>query len=67
MTPPTAKKVANVILGAAALGAAVYIARTPALRRMALGLAVTSLTTSLPLWLRQQVQHAWSDSGRRRA
>ena len=67
MTAPTAQKVANVILGAAALGAAVYVARTPALRRMALGLAVTSLTTSLPLWLRQQVQHAWSDSGRRSA
>ncbi len=67
MTDPTAQRVANVVLGAAAVGAAIYIARTPSLRRLALGLAVTALTTSLPLWLRQEVQHAWSESGRRSA
>ena len=44
MTEQTAQKVANVALGAAALGAAYVIARTPRLRRMALGLAFTALT-----------------------
>lgn len=67
MTEAAARQLANVALCAAALGAAVWIARTPALRRVAFGLAVTALTTSLPFWLRQEVQHAWSESGRRSA
>ena len=51
MTERTAKKVANVALGAAALGAAYIVVRTPPLRRMALGLAMTALTGALPAWL----------------
>ena len=48
MTEETAKRVANVALGVAAVGAAYFVARTPPLRRMALGLAMTALTGALP-------------------
>jgi hypothetical protein len=48
MTEQTAQKVANVALGAAALGATYVIARTPRLRRMAIGLAMTALTSAIP-------------------
>ena len=65
MTEQTAQKVANVALGAAALGAAYLIARTPRLRRMALGLAFTALTGAIPAWLSREAQHAWIQSGRR--
>ena len=41
MTEQTAQRIANVALGAAALGAAYYVVRTPPLRRLALGLAMT--------------------------
>jgi hypothetical protein len=64
MREDTARTVANVILGAAAIGAAVVVLRVPALRRMALGLAATALTTQLPVWLRQEVTSAWQRSGR---
>lgn len=65
MTEATAKKVANVALGVAAVGAAFVIVRTPPLRRMALGLAMTALTGALPAWLAREAQHAWTVSGRR--
>ena len=67
MTEHTARQVANVALGAAAVGAAVFVLKTPPLRRLVVGLAVTALTTSLPLWLRSEVQQAWSASARRSA
>ena len=59
----TARTVANVVVGAAALGAAVLILRTPVLRRLAFGLARTALTVSIPAWLSHEVQTAWSESG----
>lgn len=65
MTEETAKKVANVALGVAAVGAAYFVVRTPPLRRMALGLAMTALTGALPAWLAREAQHAWMVSGRR--
>ena len=58
-----ARTVANIIVGAAALGAAVVILRTPTLRRLAFGLARTALTVSIPAWLSQQVQTAWAEAG----
>ncbi len=65
MTEETARKVANVAIGVAAVGAAYFVARTPPLRRMALGLAMTALTGALPAWLAREAQHAWMVSGRR--
>jgi len=47
MTETTARRLADGILVAAALGAAYYVARTPRLRRMAIGLAATMLTAML--------------------
>lgn len=63
MTEQTARTVANVVLATAALGAAVVVLRVPALRRLALGLAATALTTQVPVWLRQEVTQAWHASG----
>ena len=67
MTQATARKVANVALGVAALGAAVVVVRVPPLRRMAIGFAVTALTGAIPAWLTKEAQQAWAESGRRRA
>ena len=61
MKEDNARTVANVVLGAAALGAAVIILRVPALRRMAFGLAATALTTQLPAWLKQEAGRAWHE------
>ena len=65
MTEKTAQTVANIALGAAAVGAAYVILRTPPLRRWAVGLAVTALTGAIPAWIGREVQAAWADSGRR--
>jgi hypothetical protein len=65
MKEETARTVANIVLAAAAVGAAVVVLRVPALRKMALGMAATALTTQLPTWLRQEVSHAWQASGTR--
>ena len=65
MKEESARTIANVVLAAAAVGAAVVVLRVPALRKMALGLAATALTTQIPGWLRQEVTHAWHASGSR--
>ena len=65
MTEETARTVANVVVGAAALGVAVYIAKTPPLRRAAWRLAVVALTGTLPVWFRNELQRAWAESGQR--
>lgn len=57
-----ARTLANAIMGAAALGAAVVILRTPTLRRLAFGLARTAITVTLPAWLSREVQQAWAES-----
>ncbi len=67
MTESSAEKLANVLIGAAIVGVAFYIVRTPSLRRLAWRLAVTAATGSLPLWLRQEIEHGWAESGRRPA
>ncbi|CAN5672639.1 hypothetical protein BH23ACI1_BH23ACI1_12100 [soil metagenome] len=62
MTRETAETVADVLLGVALLGAAVLVLRTPALRRIAVGLATTALTTTLPAWMGREVTQAWVHS-----
>jgi hypothetical protein len=66
MTNDRAEQVANALLAAAAVGAAVYITRKPPLRRLAWRLTVTALTATLPAWLGREVQHAWSETGHSR-
>ena len=65
MTAQTAQKIANVALGVAALGATLFVARTPRLRRMAIGLAMTAVTSAIPAWVAREARHAWAESGRR--
>jgi len=62
MKEETARTVANVVVAAAAVGAAVVILRTPALRRLAFGLARTAITVGIPAWLSREVRQAWADS-----
>lgn len=65
MREETARTIANVVVGAAVLGAAVVILRTPALRRLAFGLARTAIVTGIPAWLTREVTEAWQASDRR--
>jgi hypothetical protein len=64
MHPETAGRIADVVITAALLGAAVLVIRTPGLRRLAWGLAATALTTTLPAWVKQEVRQAWAASAR---
>jgi len=59
VTEDNARTVANVVLGAAVVGAAVIILRTPALRRLAFGLARTAVTVGIPAWMSREVREAW--------
>jgi hypothetical protein len=65
MTDSTAEKLANVLIGAAVVGAAFYVVRTPSLRRLVWRLAVTAATGALPAWFQQEVERSWAESGRR--
>jgi hypothetical protein len=62
MNESSAQRLANVLIGAAVIGVAYYVIRTPPLRRMAWRLVVTAATGSLPLWLRQEIQQGWEAS-----
>ena len=61
MTERHAENVANLLLGAAALGAAVYVLKTPALRRMVWGLARSALTAGGPAWVMAETRRGWAD------
>jgi hypothetical protein len=65
MTEDNARKVANVLLTAAALGIAVAIVRRPPLRRLVIGLAASALTGTIPTWLTRELQTAWTASRHR--
>ena len=67
MTHSTSEKLADLALGTAVVGAAVYVLKTPSLRRMAWRLAVIGVTRTLPSWFRQEVRSAWDESGRTRS
>jgi hypothetical protein len=60
----TARTVANIVIGAAAIGVAVVVLRVPALRRLAFGLAKTAITTGIPAWIAHEVRTSWGESGR---
>ncbi len=64
MTEDTARKVANTMMGAAAIGAAYVVLSRPSLRRLAWTLALTALTGTVPAWFNQEVVRAWAASGR---
>jgi hypothetical protein len=63
MTQPSAEKLANVVMGAAAIGAAVYVLKTPHLRRLAWQLSLVAITGMLPAWINQEIRAGWEASG----
>ena len=67
MTHTTSEKLADVALGVAVTGAALYILKTPSLRRIAWRFAVIGVTRTLPAWFRREVSNAWEESGRSRS
>ena len=64
MREETARTVANVVVGAAAIGAAVVVLRVPALRRLAFGLARTAVMTAIPAWLMRETTRAWDETSK---
>jgi uncharacterized membrane protein len=62
MTQASAEKVANVVIGAAIAGAAVYVLKTPQLRRLAWRLTVAAVTGTIPAWLAQEARNGWEAS-----
>ena len=65
MTQRQAEKVANLVIAAAALGAAVYVLRTPALRRVLWGAARNGLIAGVPAWLLAETRSGWAGSADR--
>ena len=65
MTNEQANRVANAVIAAAAVGAAVVVLKTPTLRRLAWRLALTAVTGMLPAWIGREVRQGWVESGRR--
>lgn len=64
MTQSTAENLANVAIGAACVGAAYYVIKTPSLRRLAWRLTLIGLTGTLPAWFRREIEQGWHESGR---
>jgi hypothetical protein len=62
MTEERARQAANVLMAAAALGAAVFVLRSPKLRRMAWRLARQYATGPLTAWSAATVRDAWDKS-----
>lgn len=62
MTESSAERIANIVLGVAAIGAAVYVLKTPQLRRLAWRLSVVALTGTLPAWISQEIRAGWEAS-----
>ncbi len=66
MTEQQARIAANVVMAAAALGAAVLVIRSPKLRRMAWQLARQYAAGPLAAWSATTVRNAWDQSDRSR-
>ena len=65
MTEQQAQKTADVLMALAAVGAAIYVLRTPSLRQTAFRLAGAALTGTIPAWLNGEIRRAWSASSER--
>ena len=63
MTEDRARQVANVVMAAAAVGAAVFVLRSPKWRRMAWQLARQYAAGPLAAWSATTVRDAWNVSG----
>ncbi len=63
MTEPQARTTANVVLAAAAIGAAYYVLRTPPLRRKVWQMARSWAAGPLVAWTAMEIRRAWEMSG----
>ena len=61
MTEKQARTTANIVMTAAALGAAVIVFRSPKLRRLAWQLARQYATGPLAVWTAGTVRDAWDE------
>jgi hypothetical protein len=66
MNDRQAEKIANVVMGLAAAGGAIYVLRTPSLRRMLWGLTRTTIAGTAPGWLMAETRRAWDQSRQER-
>ena len=64
MTQSSAEKLANIVIGAAVIGAAAYVLKTPRLRRLAWQLSLVTLTGMVPEWISREIREGWEASGR---
>jgi hypothetical protein len=62
MTDDQARRAANVILGIAAAGAAIYILKTPPLRRAAWRFASTAISGPVAAWFATELRRTWAES-----
>lgn len=62
MTQSSADKLANVVIGAVALGATYYVLKTPPLRRFAWQLTLATVTGIVPAWITQEIRASWEAS-----
>ena len=63
MTQTSAEKTANIVMAAAGISAAVYVLKTPQLRRLAWRLSLAAMTGMLPAWINQEIRAGWEASG----
>ncbi len=63
MTQTSADKIANVVIGVAAVGAAYYVLKTPRLRRIAWQMSVAAFTGTLPAWITREIRESWEAAG----
>jgi hypothetical protein len=66
MTDKQARTTANVLMAVAAVGAAVFVLRTPKRRRMVWQLARQYAAGPLAVWAAGTVREAWDESAARR-
>ena len=63
MTEQQAERIANLVLGLAAAGAAYYVLKTPQLRRVVWQAARNAVAAAGPAWLASETRRAWTRSG----
>jgi apolipoprotein N-acyltransferase len=63
MTEAQARTTANVVLAAAAIGAAYYVLKTPPLRRKVWQMARSWAAGPLVAWTAMEIRRAWEMSG----
>lgn len=59
MTQSSAERFANIVMGAAAIGAAYYVLKTPRLRQVAWRLIGGAATGVIPVWIMREIRSSW--------